>query len=211
MAHALRPYEAGVLCVVLGTRVKTGRAELFPMRQLLKRHSDSHYFSAANVEVEVSRPTANRLVLHYIVTGNMSDVNIAPLGPPARADKLWQHTCFEAFVRPTSGSEYYEFNFAPSTQWAAYRFGRYRSGMSVATDISAPSIEVESKPDCLRLRTSLELDQLSDLTRNALWRLGLSVLIEDLSGRKSYWALAHTPGKPDFHHVDAFAYEFSPP
>ena len=45
---------------------------------------------------------------------------------------------------------------------------------------------------------------------NALWRLGLSAVIEDTSGRKSYWALAHPPGKPDFHHADCFAHEFSP-
>jgi hypothetical protein len=27
-------------------------------------------------------------------------------------------------------------------------------------------------------------------------------------GRKSYWALAHPPGKADFHHSDCLAYEF---
>ena len=42
------------------------------------------------------------------------------------------------------------------------------------------------------------------------WRLGLSAVIEDTNGHKSYWALAHPPGKPDFHHADCFAYELSP-
>jgi hypothetical protein len=54
------------------------------------------------------------------------------------------------------------------------------------------------------------LDRLSRLPRNVLWRLGLSALIEETSGRKSYWALAHPPGKPDFHHADCFAHEFLP-
>ena len=110
----------------------------------------------------------------------------------------------------SSGAEYYEFNFAPSTQWAAYRFSSYRSGMSVATEIGPPPIDVRSSPDCYTLQTSLELDRLSDLPRKALWRLGLSALIEDTGGHKSYWALAHPPGKPDFHHADCFAHEFSP-
>jgi hypothetical protein len=35
-------------------------------------------------------------------------------------------------------------------------------------------------------------------------------VIEDQSGGVSYWALAHPPGKPDFHHADGFALEFSP-
>jgi len=36
-------------------------------------------------------------------------------------------------------------------------------------------------------------------------KLGLSAVIEEIDGTKSYWALAHPPGKPDFHHPDCFA------
>jgi hypothetical protein len=36
------------------------------------------------------------------------------------------------------------------------------------------------------------------------------VVIEETNGNKSYWALAHPAGKPDFHHADGFAYELSP-
>jgi hypothetical protein len=35
---------------------------------------------------------------------------------------------------------YYELNFAPSTQWAAYRFDGYRSGMAAAELLAAPRI-----------------------------------------------------------------------
>jgi hypothetical protein len=42
-----------------------------------------------------------------------------------------------------------------------------------------------------------------------MWRLGLSAIIEEASGQRSYWALAHPPGKPDFHHPDSFALEVS--
>jgi hypothetical protein len=181
------------------------------MRQTLKRHPDSHCIAAEHIDVEVGRPNADRLVLLYTLAGKIDDIRMPSVVPAARSDELWRHTCFEAFVRASSGEEYYEFNFAPSTQWAAYRFSTYRSGMRLAAEISAPSIEVQLKPDCFTLQASLGLDHLSGLPRKALWRLGLSALIEDMSGRKSYWALAHPPGKPDFHHVDCFAYEFSPP
>ena len=69
-------------------------------------------------------------------------------------------------------------------------------------------IEVRSSPDCYTLQASLDLDSLS-LPRKALWRLGLSAVIEDISGRKSYWALMHPAGKPDFHDADSFVHEFS--
>ena len=36
-------------------------------------------------------------------------------------------------------------------------------------------------------------------------RIGLSVVVE--AENISYWALRHAPGKPDFHHPDAFALE----
>jgi hypothetical protein len=178
------------------------------MRYLLTLHPDSRCFAATHVEVGVARPRADNLVLSYIVTGKMSEVRIPPVLTTARCDELWRHTCFEAFVGTSSGPEYYEFNFAPSTQWAAYWFNGYRSGMSVAGEIGAPPIEVRSRSDSFTLQTSLELDRLSGLPRKASWRLGLSALIEDTSGRKSYWALAHPPGKPDFHHANCFAHEF---
>jgi len=48
---------------------------------------------------------------------------------------------------------------------------------------------------------------LAGLPSDGSWRLGLAAVIEEASGRKSYWALAHPPGKPDFHHSDCFAHE----
>jgi hypothetical protein len=179
------------------------------MPQFLKIHPDSHGYPVSQIEVEVARPHPDRLALSYIVTGKMSDVRMPPVMATARGDRLWQHTCFEAFVRASSGSDYYEFHFAPSTQWAAYRFSGYRSGMRVANEIGAPSIEMQMGPDHCTLEASLELNGLSDLPRNVAWRLGLSAVIEDISGRMSYWASAHPPGKPDFHHADCFVHEFS--
>ena len=180
------------------------------MRQLLKLHPDSRCSAAAHIEVEVARLHADSLALSYIVTGTMSEIRIPPVIATARGDELWRHTCFEAFVRASSSAGYYEFNFAPSTQWAAYRFSGYRSGMCVAAEIGAPPLDVRSSPNSYTLQTALDLERLAALPRNALWRLGLSALIEDKSGGTSYWALAHPPGKPDFHHADSFAYEFSP-
>ena len=179
------------------------------MRRLLKPHPDSRGLAALRVEADVAYPRADRLVLSYVVTGKISDIRLPPARPAARTDELWQHTCFEAFVRASSGPSYYEFNFAPSTQWAAYRFDSYRNGMRAA-EIGAPQIEVRSGHDSYTLRAALELDRVPDLTREASWHLGLSALIEDQNGGMSYWALAHPPGKPDFHHADGFALEFAP-
>jgi hypothetical protein len=143
--------------------------------------------------------------LHYRLTGNLSLIRIPPASAPERRDGLWQHTCFEAFVQPESRAHYLELNFSPSSEWAAYHFGKYREGMA-ELNIPAPAIEVKGTENMIELRaeTSLPPEWITG-------RLGLSAVIEEASGRKSYWALVHRPGdKPDFHHPDCFALDLSP-
>jgi len=181
------------------------------MRLALRRHPGSPSSATIGVEVDVARPHAGRLVLIYLVSGQIGDLRLPPVVAAARADELWRHTCFEAFVRAPPGAAYYELNFAPSTQWAAYRFSGYRSGMQVASEIGAPRIAVQASAERYTLQAALELDRLAGLPRETPWRLGLCALIEDRNGRLSYWALAHPPGQADFHHADCFAHELSPP
>jgi hypothetical protein len=179
------------------------------MRHALRLHPDSHCVAAIDIDVEIARPRAGGLVLSYIVTGEIDRLRLLPTTAAAPADELWQHTCFEAFLGTSPGAPYHEFNFAPSTRWAAYRFGSYRSGMHAAAATGAPTIETQSAPERFTLRASLNLDGLSGLPPEARWRLGLAAVIEDTDATKSYWALAHPPGKPDFHHFDCFALAFS--
>ena len=95
---------------------------------------------------------------------------------------------------------YREFNFSPSTQWAAYDFDSYRAGMRNA-DVLAPRIEVRYGPERYELYAAF------DLPGGTPWRLALTAVIEETDGVKSYWALKHPPGKPDFHHADGFVLE----
>jgi hypothetical protein len=78
--------------------------------------------------------------------------------------------------------------------------------MRVATEIEAPQITVQSNPARYILQASLELGGLL-FSGGSTLRVGLSAVIEEISGRRSYWALAHPPGKADFHHFDSFALE----
>jgi len=171
------------------------------MRQILKLHPDSRCDAVREVAVEAMRIDKTALRLRYRATGVMAALRIPPPARPARTDALWQHTCFEAFLRPGAGAGYLEFNFAPSTEWAAYSFGGYRSEMRVIAD-AAVAIDIEQTDDTLELTALVE-----GLPADAGWRLGVSAVMEETNGRRSYWALAHPPGKPDFHHNDCFALE----
>jgi hypothetical protein len=39
---------------------------------------------------------------------------------------------------------------------------------------------------------------------NLAWQAALAAVIEERDGAKSYWALAHPLGKPDFHDPNCF-------
>lgn len=177
------------------------------MAQVLKLHPDSRSGAVTGIAVDVTRPEPDRLVFTYVTIGAIARVRLPPVVDSARADELWQHTCFEAFLRDAPGEAYTEFNFAPSTLWAAYRFIGTRRGMSPLREISPPRIAIKATTDTLTVTASLLLDAGAGLPRDAHWRLGLSAVIEEVDGHKSYWALAHPPGRADFHHPDCFAYE----
>jgi hypothetical protein len=173
----------------------------------LKSHPHTPFCAAIRIEVTVTQPRSQYLEISYVVSGQLKDLTVPPAGTPKRADELWRHTCFEAFIRGDN-NEYYEFNFAPTTAWAAYRFTSYRSGKSLP-EIASPAITVRSDPERYALQASLSLESLN-LPSQPFWHLGLSAVVEDKSGRLSYWALAHASDKPDFHRPESFVYEFFP-
>ena len=169
----------------------------------LRPHPNQAARPAIAIEALATRPSANCLELRYVVTGDLGALYLPPAGHPVRADELWKKTCFEAFVRPGADEAYFEFNFAPTRWWAAYRFDGYRQGMADA-DITPARIEAHTRGQRFELTVALDL---ADWPADRPWRVGLTAVIEELNGDKSYWALAHPPGRPDFHHADGFVLE----
>ncbi len=154
------------------------------------------------VAARASRTREGKLSLHYSLHGDIARLLI-PAPQPARIGwKLWRHTCCEAFILPQPGEAYYEFNFSPSGEWAAYAFSGYRQGAPLADAALDPQIAVERSADALELYALVDLRRLS--VGGAL-RLGISAVIEEQDGTISYWALRHPAARPDFHHADAFA------
>ncbi len=161
------------------------------------------------IEVEIGRLSPRTLTLAYELVGDTGLLAIPAPAPEQRTDGLWRHSCFEAFLALQDGG-YLEFNLSPSGQWAAYRFGAYREGMAPLEPFEPNEIAFGLTSQGLSLKAALELPDLPGLT-DGPWRLGLAAVVEDSEGCIRYWALAHPPGKPDFHHPDGFACEVRPP
>jgi len=173
------------------------------MHHTLICHPDTPARAITALRAAVSRENATGLLLHYILEGGVKHLVPSPFAEATqrRADDLWQHTCFEAFVKPQGGEAYLEFNVAPALDWQAYALDGYREGRRPA-DIPQP-------PKFERVVTSgrLELRARFEGLPPAAWRLALTAVVAERDGTLSYWALRHAPGKPDFHHPDGFALE----
>lgn len=149
---------------------------------------------------------AGLITVSFSLDGDLGRLRIPRAGPTRRGDRLWEHTCFEAFVAPAAGSAYHELNFSPSGEWAEYAFARYRERELSAQDGDlAPEVAVSRAEGRLGLTAVLHLDRLPLLAGSPGLRVALSAVVEEEGGRLSYWALWHGPGRPDFHHPDAFA------
>jgi hypothetical protein len=176
---------------------------------MLQPHPDTPCPVVENIETSLSWTPDGVLKATYTLTGDIDQLRILAHRLDHEPNDLWRHTCFELFVGAQNDAEYYEFNFSPSGEWAAYGFRDYRDGGPLNSPV-APEIVVERDARMLKLTAAVRLDRLPGIQSDlSLW-VGLSAVVEDLNERLSYWALKHPPGKPDFHHSDNFALQIEP-
>lgn len=162
----------------------------------LERHPATSCAALRGIKVSIIRKP-EKLQVAYVLEGEIDRLRIPPPRPPRVAEGLWQHTCCEIFIAREGAPGYREFNFSPSSEWAAYSFESYREG-SLLVEVVA-EITVRRAPERLELTASIPVKEKERLL------LGLCAVVEEANGALSYWALKHASGKPDFHHPDAFA------
>lgn len=159
-------------------------------------------------KVTYTRSSDDRLWLRYQVEMPVDRLALPAPVKTRRADKLWETTCCEAFVRSPRAKGYVEYNISPSSQWAAYRFDDYRKGMTELPMEMPPKVSLNISENCFALDVEYLLP---GEWRGDLLELALSAVIQERDGNKSYWALAHPLKKPDFHHGDCFALQLAAP
>ncbi|MEO8135558.1 MAG: DOMON-like domain-containing protein [Betaproteobacteria bacterium] len=174
--------------------IRTSAARLIP-------HPGSTPSGIDAIRVDVSSEPQDTLSLRYELSGNLAGLTIPGPGTLARGERLWEHTCLEAFIRGDGMPAYLELNFSPARRWAAYCFRDYREPGDPWTG-PAPEIEVVRGRDRLRLLARWHLGASPWLHRARRLDVALSAVIELRQGALAYWALRHPPGRPDFHHAD---------
>ena len=178
---------------------------------LLHCHPDTPCPAVTSIKATIGWKQGRALTVVYTLNGAVDLLRVPPRQSIRRTDGLWQHTCFELFIAAQNDAEYYEFNFSPSGEWAAYEFRNYRDGGAIDSDDLEPNIAVQQSAETLEVSAVLRADRLSGIAPEICLTLGLCAVIEDLDDSLSYWALKHPLGKPDFHHPDSFAVELTVP
>lgn len=172
----------------------------------LKCHPDFPAKAITSIDVDVDFDISGKLILNYIVSGDVSALELLEISQPKRTDYLWQQTCFEAFVGAKGEKGYLEYNLSPSTEFAVYAFEDHRRGMrnpELATD---PKIEIVDGNGSYHLSAELDLAGLPGMDLDGL-ELSVTAVIEEKDGQKSLWALTHPSGNPDFHNRDCFVHK----
>jgi hypothetical protein len=160
-------------------------------------------------EVRFIKPAV--LFCDYTLHADMAQVRLPEARGGSPVDGLWQHTCFELFVGLPQAEPYYEFNFSPAGDWAAYRFAAYRESTGAARVAPPPNLQVYRNAERLELSATVSVGALAELAEAPVLRVALTAVVEDSAGELSYWSLRHAAGKPDFHHADGFVVELPSP
>lgn len=158
------------------------------------------------VEARVFGQDAHWLQLRWRIEGSQ-DLVLPPFAGRGRADGLWQTTCFELFLMPAGGPAYSEVNLSPSERWNAYDFADRREGMRERPLPRDPACTIRPGSrfaifDAAIPRAGLPAGECA---------MGLTCVLEESGGTKSFWALNHGADAPDFHDPACFTARLAAP
>lgn len=149
------------------------------------------------------------MALSILLQGNLGGLVLPTVTARTRSDNLWQATCLEMFWAEEGEKNYWELNLAPSGAWNVYAFTGYRTGMREEGRMAEPIITTHRTADITHrtadsfsLTAELRIDNLHP--GNAPLRVGVSGVLQHRDSRLSYWALAHSEERPDFHAPQTF-------
>ncbi len=146
----------------------------------------------------------NQLNIKYLLTGDLSTIIIPQSNKtPLRQYDLWEHTCFELFLKLKGTTRYWEFNLAPSGNWNVFYFLDYRLNIIEEQAFESFPFKVAfQSPESLIAEANIDLSKL-DITNKDL-DIAITTVLENKDGQLSYWALTHPAIEADFHHPNSF-------
>lgn len=147
--------------------------------------------------------TQVKLQIKYLLQGDLSTIIIPQDNQNnLRQFDLWEHTCFEFFLKLKDTTEYWEFNLSPSGNWNVFHFLDYRLDIAEEQAFSSLPFTTFQNKDSLKLEVNIDLDIINIAKKDI--DVAITTVVENKDKQLSYWALTHPATEADFHHQDSF-------
>ncbi len=178
------------------------------MASILKKHNfnlisfDSKSIPQIEINGDISR-IDNKLNIEYVLKGKLSTI-IIPQGNKTflRQYDLWEHTCFEFFLKLKGTAEYWEFNLSPSGDWNVFHFLNYRLNIAEEKAFNSLPFTIFQDEKYFKIEINLDLNAIGIADRDL--DVAITAVVENKDRQLSYWALTHPYIEADFHHQDSF-------
>ena len=141
----------------------------------------------------------------FAVIGPPETLGLQPSGKAGeRAERLWEDTCFEVFLRPVESDFYWEINLSPDGRWNFWRLEGYRTGLAAEKRVTGPTQwSCELLEGRWRMAVTFDLRAIPELACRPI-RATVAAVAAPAQGEKTFWSLVHSQDKPDFHYPDHF-------
>jgi hypothetical protein len=157
------------------------------------------------VKVELNQ-NHDSVFLSFRIKDGLSFIDLGSSTPnKERVIKLWEKTCFEFFLK-NSADEYVEFNFSPCFEWNCFYFKKTGDPLAEWEKMNRPETQILLSIDHFFLMVELkkELFPPGFFNQNTELSVGITSVLKNKSGQLSYWALAHSDTRPNFHDFRSF-------
>lgn len=157
------------------------------------------------IEADLQFITADTVELTYSWTDKKKWIHFEFQPAGNRVSKLWEQTCFEAFIQPVGSKRYFEINLTINKSWNAFEFSDYRNPQPPNEFSGAELIHISIKDHQLKAQIKFE-----GVKFNVI-KASLCSVIFLKNKSVTYWSTRHADQKPNFHHFDSFTIERKAP
>ncbi len=173
-----------------------------PIQRRLRPFAAAGVAPATSIDVTVAR-REDVLSVRWRLRGDLSTLSVPQPAPePSRMERLWEKTCFELFVAARESRDYWEFNLSPAGHWNVFRFSGYREGMLREPAFRRLPFRIRMEPGALDIAATIDAGKIA--RAGAPLEIGASAVLMTAAGAASFWALAHSGPRPDFHRRNDF-------
>ncbi|MBT7610521.1 MAG: hypothetical protein HN576_12250 [Bacteriovoracaceae bacterium] len=149
--------------------------------------------------------STSSLNVEYLLKGNIESIDLSKENTTRkRVIGLWKKTCFELFIKNKNTDDYFEFNFAPNTDWNLFHFLDIRSELKEFKTTTCPLVKVKQSNVEFQMQIIIPKQIFPDkfISNGEMMYSPTSIIHK--SSHIYHFASIHPDNKLDFHRYQSF-------